>query len=155
MFRIRLLCGRAPGEPAGGRMSEQTLDLRRSVQLVSRHKVIFMLFVILGILAGAGYTVRYPPMLSAEATVLLSPTLKAPSSQVFIAGSDAVLLGAMPRVKPKMSLAALRDHIHVQSTSPNVISITAEGRTPVQAEDTANAVAESYVDLLTSGKLPG
>jgi capsular polysaccharide biosynthesis protein len=136
-------------------MSEQTLDLRKSVWLVWRHKVIFLLFAILGMLAGAGYTVRYPPMLSAEATVLLSPTLKAASSQVFIASSDRVLLGAMPRVKPKMSLAALRNRIHAQSTSANVITIAAEGRTPVQAEDTANAVAESYVDLLTSGKLPG
>lgn len=136
-------------------MSDQTLDLRRSMQLVWRHKVIFLLFVALGVLAGAGYTVRYPPMLSAEATVLLSPTLKAASSQVFIASSDRVLQGAMASVKPKMSLTALRNRIHVQNTSRNVIAITAEGRTPIQAEDTANAVAESYVDLLTSGKLPG
>jgi capsular polysaccharide biosynthesis protein len=136
-------------------MSEQTLDVRKSVRLVWRHKVIFLLFAILGLLAGAGYTVRYPPMLSAEATVLLSPTLKAASSQVFIASSDRVLLGAMPRVKPKMSLPALRNRIRAQSTSANVITITAKGKTPVQAEDTANAVADSYVDLLTSGKLPG
>jgi capsular polysaccharide biosynthesis protein len=136
-------------------MSEQTLDLRVSARLVWRHKMIFLLFATLGVLAGAGYTVRYPPMLSAEATVLLSPTLKAPSSQVFIASSDSVLQGAMPSVSPKMSLTALRNRIHVKSTSPNVITISAEGRTPVQAEDVANAVAQSYVDLLTSGKLPG
>jgi capsular polysaccharide biosynthesis protein len=136
-------------------MSDQALDLRRSMRLVWRHKVIFLLFVALGALAGAGYTVRYPPMLSAEATVLLPPTLKAPSSQVFIAGSDRVLEGALPRFKPTMSLTALRNRIHVQSTSPNVIAITAEAKTPAQAEDIANAVADSYVDLLTSGKLPG
>lgn len=136
-------------------MSDQTLDLRRSMHLVWRHKVIFLLFVALGGLAGAGYTVRYPPMLSAEATVLLTPTLKAASSQVFIASSDRVLEGAIPHFRPTLSVTALRNRIHVQSTSPNVIAITAEARIPKQAEDIANAVAESYVDLLESGKLPG
>jgi capsular polysaccharide biosynthesis protein len=136
-------------------MSEQTLDLRRSMQLVWRHKVILLISIALGILAGAGYTVRYPPMLSSQALVVLSPTLKDARSQVFIASSDRVLNSALQRANPHVPLATLRNRLQVQSESSNVISITAQGKTAAQAESTANAVAESYVDLLTSGQLPG
>jgi capsular polysaccharide biosynthesis protein len=123
------------------------------MQLVWRHKAIVLIFTVLGILAGAGYTVRYPPMLSSQAQVVLSPTLKDTGTYVFIAGSDAVLKGALPHVNPRMPLTVLRDRIQVQSASPGAISITALGKTAAQAEDTANAVAESYIDLLSSGKL--
>jgi hypothetical protein len=74
---------------------------------------------------------------------------------VFIAKSDAVLKGALPHVNPKMPLTTLRNRIQVQTAASTLISITAEGRTQDQAEDTANAVADSYVDLLSSGQLPG
>ena len=38
-------------------MSQQALDLRRSTQIVRRHKILVGIVVILGILAGGAYAV--------------------------------------------------------------------------------------------------
>ena len=43
-------------------MSQQTLDLRRSVQIVRRHKLLVGVMVALGILAGGAYAVFNPPL---------------------------------------------------------------------------------------------
>ena len=53
-------------------MSEQALDLRRSAQIVRRHKRLMGLLVVLGILVGgAAYIVFTPPMLTSTALVAL------------------------------------------------------------------------------------
>ncbi len=44
-----------------------------------------------------------------------------------------------------MSLPALRSRVQVKSLTSNLISISAQGKTAAQAEDIANAVADSYV----------
>ena len=44
-------------------MSQQALDLRRSMQIVRRHKVLVGMVVALGMLGGAAYAVLKPPML--------------------------------------------------------------------------------------------
>ena len=46
-------------------MSQQVLDLRRSVQIVRRHKVLVGVIIALGIAAGCAYSVLNPPMLTA------------------------------------------------------------------------------------------
>jgi capsular polysaccharide biosynthesis protein len=143
------------GKPRGDQMSDETLDLRRSVQLVRRHKLAVAIFIALGIAAGAAYTVRHPPMLASNALVLLSPSVHDTGTQVVIADSDPVLAGALRSAGPGATLDTLRGQIQVRSLTSNVISISAMGRTAAQAEGAANAVASSYIHYLSSGRTPG
>jgi capsular polysaccharide biosynthesis protein len=136
-------------------MSQQPLDLRRSLQIVRRHWVLVGIIAVLGLLAGAGYAVLRPPMLTGQALVVLSPTVKDTRTQVMIAESDPVLADALRRLDPGMSPQALRTRIQVTSPAYNLIAISAQGKTAAQAERAANAVARSYVGYLGSGMLPG
>ena len=136
-------------------MSDETLDLRRSLQLVWRYKLGVAILIVLGIAVGAAYTVRHPPMLTSNALVLLSPSIHDTSTQVVIADSDPVLAGALRSAGPGMSLDTLQSRIQVKSLTSNVISISAMGQTAAQAEDTANAVASSYIHYLSSAGTPG
>jgi capsular polysaccharide biosynthesis protein len=132
-------------------MSEQALDLRRSLQIVRRHKIIVGVAAVLGLLAGAGYTALSPPMLASNALVVLpSAAHNIIPTQVVIAGSDKILLRALPRVEPAMSLQTLRSRVKARSLTSNIISIEAQGKTAAQAEATANAVAHSFVAYLSS-----
>ena len=71
-----------------------------------------------------------------------------------IATSDPVLAGALPKVSPPMSsLQALGDRISVAALDgSDVLSITATGKTADQAEDTANAVANSYIAYVSAAR---
>jgi uncharacterized protein involved in exopolysaccharide biosynthesis len=64
-------------------MSQETLDLRRSLKLVRRHKIVVGIFAALGLLAGVGLVLHRPPMLSSQALVevLLSSSAQAQPSQ--------------------------------------------------------------------------
>jgi capsular polysaccharide biosynthesis protein len=136
-------------------MSQQPLDLRRSVQIVRRHKILVAAAVAVGVLAGTGYAVLSPPMVTSQALVVLPPSTNDTHTQVMIASSDPVLVDALHSVDRGVSPQALRTHIQVTSPSFNVISISVQDRTAAQAERTANAVADSYVAYLGSGRLPG
>jgi capsular polysaccharide biosynthesis protein len=149
-------------------MSQQALDLRRSVQIVRRHKRLFGALVVLGLLIGAGYSVVKPPVLTSAALVLLPQSLaqseQASSSgatsglniatQVVIASSDSVLANALPHVSPQMSLQALQSKIRVDNVAGSILSISATGATADEAETTANAVANSYIAYVTSPTSP-
>lgn len=142
-------------------MSQEALDLRRSLQLVRRHKIVVGTFAALGLLAGVGLVLHRPPMLSSEALVevLLSSSAQAAAppggpgggnpalaTQIVIATSDPVLASVQRTVDPSMSLPTLESRVQVTSVvSSDILSISAEGKTAAQAEDTANAVADSYV----------
>ena len=52
-------------------MSQQALDLRRSVQTVRRHKILVGIMVALGLLIGAAYATLNPPMLTSTALIVL------------------------------------------------------------------------------------
>src|SRR5712691_9027537 len=131
-------------------MSEQALDVRRFLQIVRRHRAIVGIVALLGLLAGGGYAVLNPPMLASSALVVLPPATRDVATQAVIASSDPVLSGALRNVRPAMSLQALRSHVQVKSLTSNIISISAQGKTAVQAEGTANAVAASYVAYLST-----
>ncbi len=131
-------------------MSEQALDLRRSAQIVRRHWIAVVVVAVLGLLAGAGYTVLKPPMLASSALVVVPPSTRDVPTQVVIVSSDPVLSGALPKVKPAMSLQDLRNKVQVKILTSNIISITAQGKTAAQAEGTANAVAGSYVAYISN-----
>lgn len=156
-------------------MSQQALNLRRSVQIVRRHRKLFAAITILGLLIGAAYAVLKPPSLSSTALVVLpgQGQQAAASStgnsgtggssngessfiatQVVIAGSDSVLSHALPHVRPAMSLQALAGRIHTANLAGNIISISAAGGTASQAEATANAVASSYIAYIGTSASP-
>jgi capsular polysaccharide biosynthesis protein len=147
-------------------MSQQALDLRRSVQIVRRHKRLFGAFVVLGLLIGAAYAVVEPPMLTSSALVLLpqsfaqseqsSSSGSSPgiATQVVIASSDSVLANALPHVSPEMSLLTLQSKVQVDNVAGSILSISATGGTAAEAETTANAVANSYIAYVASANSP-
>jgi uncharacterized protein involved in exopolysaccharide biosynthesis len=82
-------------------MSDQPLDLRRSMQVIRRRWISVSLVALIGLGAGAGYTVWKPPLLSSNALVTVSTTTSAAvATQVVIAGSQPVLLPALAHVSP-------------------------------------------------------
>lgn len=75
-------------------------------------------------------------------------------TQVLIADSDPVLTGALPDTGAGTK-QVLRSRLVVSSLTFDVISVRAQGATAAQAENTANAVARSYIGYLAAGGLPG
>ena len=154
--------GPAPDIQVEASMSEQAMDLRRSVQIVRRHKILISVVTMLGLLAGVAYSVLRPPALTSTALVVLPqaaqsnllPGATGPdgymATQIVIASSDPVLSGALAHLGPDTSLQALRGGVQVKSPTPNILSISAKGTSASQAEARANAVATSYVAYITS-----
>ena len=149
-------------------MSQQALDLRRSIQIVRRRKKLFGAVVTLGLLAGAAYAVLKPPMLTSTALVVLpqaasqsaqagaSGTGNGPdiATQEVVASSIPVLSSALPHVSPPMSLQTLQARVQVTSVADSILSISASGATAEQAEATANAVANSYIAYVGAATSP-
>ena len=132
-------------------MSGQALDLKRSAQIVRRYKTLVGAAAAVGLLAGAGYAMLNPPMLSSSALVVLPVSSHEIATQVVIAQSDPVLSAALPNTGSAMSLSTLRSRVQVKSLTGNALSFSAQGKTAAQAEDTADAVANSFVSYLSSG----
>jgi capsular polysaccharide biosynthesis protein len=141
-------------------MSQETLDLKKSLQLVRRHKIIVAVCAALGLLAGVGWALFRPPMPSSEALVevVLTPAAQVAqiesestggnsplATQIVIATSDPVLVRVQRTVDPSTSLQTLQSQVQVTGENLGFLSISAEGKTAAQAMDTANAVANSYV----------
>jgi capsular polysaccharide biosynthesis protein len=151
-------------------MSEQALNLRRSVNVVRRRKFLVGSATALGLLLGCGYSLQHPPLLTSTAQVVLPAAVKTAgaatgpgagvstdggpdpymATQIVIAGSDPVLSSALPQASPAKSIQALRTKLHITSPATGILSISAQGRTAAQAEATANAVAESYTSYVGS-----
>src|SRR5580692_8360242 len=139
-------------------MSQENLDLRRSIQAARRHKKLIGGVVALGIILGAGYAYLSPPLLSSTALVVFTDESSQSSqaaaagvdpglaTQVVVAASDPVLVDALPHISLPISLQTLQSRVSVASVnSSNVLSFTATGTTAGQAEATADAVANSYI----------
>jgi capsular polysaccharide biosynthesis protein len=154
-------------------MSQQALDLRRSIRIIRRYRILVGGVVALGIVCGAGYTVLRPPMRTSTAVVVLPQAIQgtqnaqaAPgtgtgtgptpymATQVLIADSTAVLSDALPNVRPAMSLNQLRADTETSSPTAYTISISAKGANASDAETTANAVAASYISYIASPSSP-
>jgi capsular polysaccharide biosynthesis protein len=134
-------------------MSEQALDLRRSMKIVRRHKIAVSIATLLGLSAGVALVVLSPPTLASSALVVLPPSAaRFITTQVVVAGSDPVMTGAIRHLDQATSVQALQSRVQVRNLSPTIISISAQGKTAAQAEETANAVANSYVAYLSSAK---
>jgi capsular polysaccharide biosynthesis protein len=153
-------------------MSEQAKDLRNSVQIMRRHKILIGVFTTLGLLAGAASSAVRPPTLTSTAVVVLPDALQAEQAiqpgagagaatgalgpdpymqtQIVMASSDPVLSDALANISPVTSLQTLRKDVQVKSPTPDILWISAEGTNAAQAEARANAVAASYVAYITS-----
>ena len=136
-------------------MSQQGLDLRRSMQIMLQHKILMAILVSLGVLGGVAYTVLEPPMVTSTAQIALPNTIAAATftaTQEVVVDSYQVLSGALPNVQPAMSIIKLRHYVQVTSPSALIISVTAEGKNAASAEATANAVVGSYIRYVTSSR---
>ena len=147
-------------------MSQKALDLRMSMQIARRHKLLVGIVVTLGILGGVAYAVLKPPMLSSTALVAVQEPASAQqanssssttsgtdpftATQEIVAGSYPVLLDALPDVRPSTSLDELRHDVQVGSPSAGLISVTAKGKNAAAAEAAATAVANSYISYVSS-----
>lgn len=144
-------------------MSQQALDLRKSMQIVRRRRVFVVGVVALGILGGAAYAVLRPPMVTSTALIALPTSVNSQpvattttgpdpftATQEIVAGSYQVLSDALPNVRPAMSITELHRNIQVGSPSADIISVSAQGKNAADAEATANAVANSYVSYVNS-----
>jgi capsular polysaccharide biosynthesis protein len=136
-------------------MSNETLDLRRSLQILRRHKIFLATATVLGIGAGLGYAVLTPPMLTSTASVYLPSNVHDISTQVFIANSDPVLTGALRTIDSSESPQALRSAVSIRNVTTNIITFSAPGKTADQAVRTADALARSYVAYVNSPSRPG
>ena len=136
-------------------MSQQGLDLSRSVQIARRHRVLVGVLLVIGILAGCAYAVLNPAKLTGTALVLLPESSQSAAAaaaganagtagssddgytatQEVIASSNAVLSAALPDVRPAMSLSQLRDKVQIGSATPYLVSISALCRTAADAEN--------------------
>ena len=134
-------------------MSGQALDLRRSAQIVWRHKALVGVVTAMGLMAGVAYTVLNPPTYLSSALVALSPSANV-ASQTAIVTSGPVLSLALPGVEPGMSLDTLHSRVQASRAAAGLMSVSADGRTPAQAIETANAVARSYVAYVSSANNP-
>ena len=152
-------------------MSQQALDLPRAVQTVRQHRNLVGIMAVLGLLIGAAYATLHPPMFTGTALILLPQDLQsAPvqdgsatgnstldtltSVQVVVAGSDPVLSGALQNVSPPISFTKLRSEVKVTGTTSGIISISAKGTSPAEADATANAVADSYAAYVSGKNTP-
>jgi capsular polysaccharide biosynthesis protein len=152
-------------------MSQEALDLRRSIRIVRRHKLLVGIMVALGLVLGGGYAVLNPPLITSTALVLLPQSAQAQAgaaaaannntsdpytaTQEVIAESDPVLSGALPQVRPVMSVNELSGVVEIGTATPYIISVSAKEKTAVDAAATANAVANSYIRFVGSDSSPG
>lgn len=140
-------------------MSEQPLDLKRSLAVARRHRRALAAFALAGLAGGAAYAFVRPPTPTASALVLLPPA--PPSSttnnasqdtktDIVIASSLPVLEQAARETKPQISPDTLKHHVSVSSLSDDVLRFEAKMPNGPSAVDAANAVAQSYISYTTS-----
>lgn len=135
-------------------MSSQPLNLRSSAYIARRHKTLMGAAVAAGLLGGAGFGSLNPPMLTSQALVVLPTGGPAMATEVVIAKSTPVLTGALPSISPATSLTALRGMVQVSTQTANILQITVAGASAAQAQDNANAVAQSYIAYINSSESP-
>jgi len=147
-------------------MSQETLDLRRSIRIIRRHKLLMGVTVTLGILAGGAYATLKPPAVTSTALVLLSQSGQAAqagaqaaanggpnpwtTTQLVIAKSNPVLTGALPHIKPAMSIDQLRKAVQIGTETQYILSVSVTTETGADAATDANAVAASYIAYIGS-----
>ncbi len=134
-------------------MSGQALDLKRSAQIVRRHKILVGAVAALGLLAGIAYTVLNPAAYTSSVLLVVSPAVNI-STQAVVVTSDPVLVPVHRSALPGVPLDTLRGRIQVNRLTSQLMSISARGDTPAQAQQTASAVTRSYAAYVGSANSP-
>lgn len=132
----------------------RVLNARTLLYALRRHKAVFAFLFLLGIAAGAAFTLIRPPMLASKVLVVV-PGTRLIQTQAVIADSDPVLIAASRGLNPPIAFETLRHRVSVASVTSTVLAITALGKTASQAQDVANAVARNYVRFVKSPRSPG
>jgi capsular polysaccharide biosynthesis protein len=123
------------------------------LRVVRRHKVVFGVVVVLGVLAGAGFAVLRPPMVSSKVLVYV-PASKQIQTEALIAGSGSVLV-PVSRSDPVLTYEQLNRQVKVVVASPTALTIMVSAKTAADAQGVANAVANGYAALVRSPGAPG
>ena len=139
-------------------------DPRRSFHVIRRYGIVVGIAAAVSLFAGIATAAVSPATVTSTALVVLPQAAQdaaaagepAPftATQEVIAGSNPVLAGALPDVRPALSLSGLRHDIQIGSPAPDVISVSARGDTAGDAEATASAVARSYLQYVGSASSP-
>ena len=151
-------------------MSQQPVNLRRSILIVRRHKILVSAVTVVGLIAGVGYAVVKGPTFTSQALIVIpsesssaasSQATAAPGSgnnavdtQVVIVTSAPVLAKALPGIQPVVSLQALQSRVSAASPALGVISISASGTSATQAESEATQVANAYIAYVGARNSP-
>lgn len=143
-------------------MSAQQLDVRRSWDAIRRNRRVAAVVIVLGLAAGLGLGLVFPPMVTAKALVALPPPEQhkgktAPrdiETQVLIAASAPVLATAGQHVDPALKTQVVKKRVGVKALSRDIVEIQAEGPSPREAKDLANSVARTYVMYVTDSDTP-
>lgn len=147
-------------------MSTQELDVKKSWRAIRRHRRVVAGVAALGMLGGMAFGLLNPPLHTATSLVVLPPPrtnaaqdevgTQSIETQVFIAGSEPVLVSAGQNLSPPLALTVLKDRVEVFALTQDIIEIEARGTSSEQAMTLANAVAEVYlVFVTTEQELPG
>jgi capsular polysaccharide biosynthesis protein len=135
-------------------VSEQATDLRGFLQGLWRHKFLVSAVLLVGCLAGAAYGVEKPPMLTSQALVVLPGSVRSMATQAVIADSQPVLTDALREMGSALPLQVLESRVQVKALTSNILSISVKSTTARQAEQTANAIANSYIGYVDSANGP-
>ena len=135
-------------------MSQQPLDLRKSISIVSRFKAVVGIVAAIGLLAGVAYAAFHPPQPSSTAVVSFPSSVQSTATQVVIANSYPVLSAAAAEIGPTVSVDQLRNEVQAKSLTNYLISITATNKSADESATIANAVAKSYIAYAGNKKTP-
>jgi capsular polysaccharide biosynthesis protein len=136
-------------------MSQQQMTLRRTFGLVRRNKALAGSLIGLGLIIGAAVGSIEPASLTASALVIMPNTKVPAGTLIVIATSDAVLSSARPNITPApASIVTLSQQVTATNSNTNIISVNAKAGSAALAENTANAVANSFVGYLASSQSP-
>lgn len=134
-------------------MHRRRLDLTRSARILWRHKIVVGVVVAAGLIGNTTYQALQPPVYTASAYVVLAPSVNE-STQAVVVTSYPVLAGALGDPGVDVPLATLQGRVRATRAAVQMITIAAQGGSASQAEETANAVARSYVAYVSSTKNP-
>ena len=146
-----------PRRPATCReqsMTEQVLDLRRSLRALRRRWRLLILFLAAGVLSGLLFSMVLGPKFVAGTAVLLPPVrldaegnpLRDIDTESHVASSAEILDRAAGALTPPVDAEELRRRVDVQPLSVDILEVRAEAGSPGEAELLAQSVAREYVD---------
>ncbi len=125
--------------------------MRSIVTATQGHKLVVPALAILGLGAGPLLTALQPDVYSTSVLLVVSVNHQI-QPQLVIVGSDPVLRAAeaSKHAHITMTLPVLRASVRSAQVSREVMSVTALGPSPSQAQNIVTAVAASYVTYVDS-----